>query len=353
VKIATLSNAAVIHTRRWVEYFRSRGHEVRLWSLESGPPALGAVRLPSLPLPGFLRYPLAVPALARALRAYRPDLVDAHFVPNYGLMGALSGFRPLAVTPWGSDLLVTGRADPLHAARVRFVLERADVIVADSGNLAAAARRLGGGERVSAIPWGIDLGFFRPAAERERGLLLSTRMHESIYDLPTLLHGVGPVLESRPETSLVVAGAGRLTGDLERLAERVLPRGRWHFVGRISPADLAGWLARAHVYLSASRSDSTSLSLLEAMAAGAVPVVSDLEGNRQWVSEGEGARMFPVGDPAAVTRAVLAVLDDPLWAEAARRRNRAVVERDADATVNMSRIESLFEESVSRGRRPA
>src|SRR5207253_3496085 len=42
VRIATLANASVIHTQRWVEYFRSRGHEVAVWSLEPGPPALGA-----------------------------------------------------------------------------------------------------------------------------------------------------------------------------------------------------------------------------------------------------------------------------------------------------------------------
>ena len=104
-----LSNAAVIHTRRWVEYFRGRGHEVGLWSLEPGPADLGAQALPRLPLPGFLRYPLARPALERALDRFGPALVVAHFVPNYGVLGALSGRHPLAVIAWGSDLLVVAR----------------------------------------------------------------------------------------------------------------------------------------------------------------------------------------------------------------------------------------------------
>ena len=351
MRIATLSNAAVIHTRRWVEYFRARGHEVRLWSLEPAPAGLEAERIPTLRLPGFLRYPSSVPALRRSLADFRPDVVDAHFVPNYGLMGALAGVRPLAVIPWGSDLLVAGSADRLRAARTRFVLRRADLIVADSENLAAAARALGGGDRVHAIPWGIDLARFRPGPARESGLLLSTRMHDHIYDIPTLLNGVAPVLAARPGTSLVVAGAGPLTAEMEALAARVLPRGRWRFVGRIGPEELAGWLARAEVYLSASLSDSTSLSLLEAMGSGAIPVVSDLEGNREWVAEGDGARLFPPGDAAMVTRAVRAALDDPAWADSARRRNRAVVERDADAVVNMGRIERLYEDLAARRER--
>ena len=99
---------------------------------------------------------------------------------------------------------------------------------------------------------------------------------------------------------------------------------------------------RADVYLSASLSDSTSVSLLEAMAAGAVPVVSDIEGNRDWVGEGEGARLFPCGDAAALTRALERALGEAVWAEAARGRNRRVVEERADRDLNLGRIETLF-----------
>jgi glycosyltransferase involved in cell wall biosynthesis len=91
------------------------------------------------------------------------------------------------------------------------------------------------------------------------------------------------------------------------------------------------------------------VSLLEAMASGAIPVVSDLEGNREWVSEGDGARLFRPGDAVEVTRAIRRVLDDPVWAEAARLRNRRTVEERADESVNMARIEFLFE-SLARGR---
>jgi len=354
VRIATLSNAAVVHTQRWVEHFRARGHEVGLWSLEPGPPRLGARPLPRLPLPGFLRYPLAAPALRRELAAFAPDVVDAHFVPNYGLLGALAGRRPLAVTAWGSDLLVVGPRDALQRARARFVLRRADLVLADSGNLAAAARRLGAAPaRVREIPWGVDLRRFRDRDAREPGLLLSARMHEPVYDIPTVLRGAAVVLARLPHARLVVTGDGSLRPALERMAAELLPRGRVTFTGRLELDTLAAWLARAEVYLSASRSDSTSLSLLEAMACGAVPVVSDLEGNREWVGEGDGARLFPPGDAAGLAAAALRALDDPGWTAAARARNRAVVTERADREANMARIEALFAELAGAAREPA
>ena len=342
MRIATLSNASVVHTRRWVEHLRSRGHEVRVWSLEAGDDSLGASRLPGAPLPGFARYPLAAPALRRALREFRPELVDAHYVPNYGLLGVLSGFRPLSVAAWGSDLLVAGPSNALQRARARFVLTRADLVLADSDNLAAAARALGAPPgRLRAIPWGVDRARFAPGV-REPGLLLSTRMHEPIYDLPTLLRGAAAVMAKRPETFLAIAGDGTRRADHERLAGSLLPAGRFRFLGRLAPAELADWLGRATVYLSASLSDSTSLSLLEAMSAGAIPVVSDIEGNREWVGPGEGARVFAPGDAGALSLALDAALGDAAWQSAARARNAAVIAERGDWHRNFARIESAF-----------
>jgi glycosyltransferase involved in cell wall biosynthesis len=366
VKLATLANAAVVHTRRWVEHFRARGHDVRVYSLEpawgDGAGAPGVVRLPASPLPGVFRYPLAVPPLQRELRRFGPDVVDAHFVPNYGLMGALSGFRPLSVAAWGSDLLMsTGVSRLWRDARARFTLSRAALVLCDAANLATAARRAGADPaRVRAIPWGVDRALFQPAAARERGLLLSTRMHEDVYDLPTLIEGAARVLAAHPHTQLVIAGDGSRRGALERLAASRLPRSRHRFVGRLGPAELAGWLARAEVYLSASHSDSTSQSLLEAMAAGALPVVSDIEGNREWVAgetsvemPGESmlgdARLFPPGDAAGLASAIERALADPVWGERARARNAAVIAARGDWHVNLARIEACFE-ALAAGR---
>jgi glycosyltransferase involved in cell wall biosynthesis len=352
VKIATLSNASVIHTRRWVEHFRARGHEVRLWSLESGPAELEAAPLAIPPVPAFARYVAATPALSRALRSFAPDIVDAHFVPNYGLMGALAGRHPLSVSAWGSDLLVSEQRVGLRRARVRFVLRRADLVIADAENLARAARELGAPpSRVRCIPWGIALDRFRPAGERQAGLLLSARMHEPVYDLPTLIQAAAEVMRARPATELVIAGDGSLRASLERLAAARLPAGRYRFTGRLTPDELAGWLARAEVYLSASLSDSTSLSLLEAMASGAVPVVSDIEGNREWVRDGEGARLFAPGDPASLAAALAAALADGPWRARARAHNRAVVEARGDWERNMAEVESLFGR-LAAGERP-
>ena len=344
VRIATLSNAAVVHTQRWVRHFRARGHDVRLFSLEPDPAGLGAVRLPCAPLPGFVRYPLAVPALRRELAAFAPDLVDAHYVPNYGVMAALAGRRPFSIAAWGSDLLLAAGRDPLQRLRARFALSRAALVLCDAENLARAARRAGAAAAVvRAIPWGVDRERFRPAAMREPGLIASVRMHEDVYDLQTVIRGLAPVLAESPAAHVVFAGDGSRRADLERQAADLMPAGRFRFTGRIPADEMAALLGRAEVCVSASHSDSTSQSLLEAMAAGALPVVSDIDGNREWVGPGEGAHCFACGDAAGLAAGVRRALGDPAWASAARARNAEVVARRGDWHANLARIERHFE----------
>ena len=86
------------------------------------------------------------------------------------------------------------------------------------------------------------------------------------------------------------------------------------------------------------------------MASGAVPVVSDIEGNREWVREGEGARLFPPGDVAGLAAAMESALADREWRERARTHNRSVVEARGDWTRNMAEIEALFERLAAEKR---
>jgi len=100
----------------------------------------------------------------------------------------------------------------------------------------------------------------------------------------------------------------------------------------------------------------TSLSSIPSLRSrhsseSALPVVSDIEGNRAWVTDGDGARTFAPGDAAGLARALRSARGDAAWAAAARARNRARVERDADAAVNMARVEALLAALAAAPRR--
>ena len=85
------------------------------------------------------------------------------------------------------------------------------------------------------------------------------------------------------------------------------------------------------------------VSLLEAMAAGCFPVVSDIAGNREWIEDGVGGLLFPVGDAAALGRCLERALDDRALRARAAEHNRRRVEDSATWEKTINTAEQVFE----------
>lgn len=269
--------------------------------------------------------------LEAKLASFRPDVVQAGPITTVAREVIDVWAGPLIATSWGFDLMHDAPRSASDAAAAREVLSRATVVLADNDAVAAQAVDLGAdGSRIVSFPWGVDHERFRPAGgdlRAELGLhgarvILSVRRHEEVYDVETLIRAFPAVAARFPEARLVVGGSGSLTGHLEDAASRSGARARIRFVGEREGAALAELYRTADVYVSTSLTDGSSISLLEAMACGLVPVVADIPGNRQWVDDAAGMRFRP-GDADSLAEALSRVLDDPDAAQA-----RAAVSRD-------------------------
>ena len=92
-------------------------------------------------------------------------------------------------------------------------------------------------------------------------------------------------------------------------------------------------MGRAHVYVSLAESDGTSLGLLEALALGAVPVLSDIPANRPWVRDGETG-VLTGSAPEAVADAIQRARE--LRSGDAPARNLRLVSERGDREANLS-----------------
>ena len=347
MRILLLAHAPSVHTQRWAGSLAARRHSLRLLSVVAAPGSSfpgEVVGQGGAPL-SFLRYLGARSAVRRALATWKPDVTVAHFLPNYGFLAALAGARPFVLVAWGSDLLVNARRSPLHAARARWVLGRATLTHVDGSNLEAAARSLGAPP--SALwrrPWGVDADGLAPAepwGERVRRAgalrILWTRMLEPLYDPMTFLRALAALHGRREPFHATIAGDGPLRAAMEEFVRRSGLGGQIRLVGFVDDARLRALYREHEVYASMSRSDSTSQSLLEAMAAGLYPVVSDIPGNEPWIGlpspSGGAARergtAVPVGDAGALADALSRVRADA-EAEGRVARGAAFVRAEAN-----------------------
>jgi glycosyltransferase involved in cell wall biosynthesis len=178
--------------------------------------------------------------------------------------------------------------------------------------LARAAARLGAPEdRIWTRPWGVDTDALAPrtswAARRAaapEARILWTRRLAPLYDPETFVRALGLLRRRGVPFRATVAGEGPLRPALEALARDLEIGALVRFTGWVGEEELRALYREHEIYVSLSRSDSTSQSLLEAMASGLVPVVSDIEGNREWVTHRDTGLLVPPGDAEAVACAI-------------------------------------------------
>jgi glycosyltransferase involved in cell wall biosynthesis len=352
MRILFLSDAQSHHTQRWVDYFVGAGHRCFLITLDPGLPTRAEeFTIGTNILPNFLRYPLSAIRARSLLRLIKPDLVNAHFVPSYGLVGARLKFHPLAVSTWGSDVLISPRRSWLHRKRAQYVLARADLVTADASATAEAVRDLGvDAQSVVVSPMGIQRALLGQSEKKEKNrvLILSNRRLEPLYDVATLVRAIPPVMErSEKELQFVILGEGSQKSRLLSLAIKLGVETHLDFKGVVPREVLVELYRESDVYVSTSTSDSTSVSLLEAMNFGLIPVVTDIPGNREWIQDGNNGFLFPPSNPEALANKIIYAIDHSEAWSGFRGRNQRIIQSRAVWEDNMKTIEDRFKRLTS------
>jgi glycosyltransferase involved in cell wall biosynthesis len=145
-------------------------------------------------------------------------------------------------------------------------------------------------------------------------------MLEPPYRADRVLACFAQVAASRPEARLVVANDGSLAASLQRQVGTLGLTARVQFVGRLDAQTQANWYARSRWFFSLPETDSVSVSVLEAMAHGCIPLLSDLPANRELVRDGDnglivadGATLQPAALDALLSRADSIARDNRAW----------------------------------------
>jgi glycosyltransferase involved in cell wall biosynthesis len=359
VRIAFLGDGSLGHVRRWAKYFHDQGHETLLLSFESVEGCLvPARRLRSRFPTKLLGYLSALGDIRKELAHFRPDIVNALYLGGYGFVAARSGVHPLVVSSLGSDLLVDYPSSPVHRLQIRHVLRQADLILTDADELSRIAISAGASPgKILKTYMGIDESVFFPRRSAPDGKrpgggarVVSTRNLFPVYNVDMLVDAA-PLIRAKLDAHFVVCGDGPDRARLEAKVKQLSLERSFIFKGRLDPVGIARELRAADVYVSTSRSDSTSVSLLEAMACGAVPVVTDLPANREWIRDGENGRIARNGDAASLAEAVVETLLNPVFMTVARESNLLVVNERGLWKTNMRRVEEAFMALKSRALR--
>ena len=354
------------HDHRFLSALASTDHSVALLRLERGkvqredrslPPQIeqiqwrGGVR--SLRIGDYPNYYLG---LRQVLRDHQPDVIHAGPLPSCAFLAALAGGRPLVSMSWGSDILLEADRSAWARRAVRYALQHTDVLVGDCQAVAEKAAGFGfPPERVMLFPWGVDLDHFTPQGKNklrkrlgweDEIVLLSLRSWEPLYGVDLVMRAFARAAREEPRLRLILLGSGSQAPLIQRLIHQNELAEKVHLGGQVKNSDLPEVYRSADLYLSASHSDGSSVSLMEALACGLPVLVSDIAGNKEWISEGKQGWLFPDGNEDALTAAILGAAANRKQLKAMGESARKLAEKRADWKSNFQVLLRAYQRAV-------
>jgi glycosyltransferase involved in cell wall biosynthesis len=281
------------------------------------------------------------------------DLIHVHWAIPTGLIGV-----------WVSGLLRKHIVVTIHGSDLRLALEKPGFLRKIFVNVCKNAAHLNcvsnvqkkemeqlniPSEKISIIPMGVDEVFFEKGKERKLELnrrpfiILSNRNLLPIYNVSLLIRAIPLILKEEPGTKFLIAGDGSERENLATEVKNLNLSAFVQFLGRVPHQEMPRLLAQADVYVSTSPYDGTSVSLLEALASGAFPVVVDIPSNREWVADGDNGFLVPKENEYMLAKKIVEAIRNHRLLGEACEKNRKIAERRAYWRENIKKITELYQ----------
>ncbi|MEZ6064835.1 MAG: glycosyltransferase [Planctomycetaceae bacterium] len=285
----------------------------------------------------------AIRRLSQLYREHGVDLVHTHntYPHFYGAIAAkLSGIPAVINTQHGRG------AGDNWKAHMQFRMANCWTarIVGVSEDAARICRRQDprAAQRIIHLWNGIDLSRFTWHGPADKPVAISVARLSQIKDFPTLLRGVAKVITQVPDFRLRIVGDGPERLRLERLTDELSLRGHVEFLGERN--DVPELLRDAGFFVSSTKSEGVSLTLLEAMAVGLPVLTTSVGGNPEVVADGETGRLVEPLNPDAIAAGMLEMLRDRDEWPLLGRNGRERVEEHFNVRKMVSSYEALYAE---------
>jgi glycosyltransferase involved in cell wall biosynthesis len=262
-----------------------------------------------------------------------PDVVhiNSHlFLSNYQAARAASSLGlPVVVTVHGVMVRRGLILDTLQRVYLRTVASSlfdiaAAVICLTENDAAAIAKLVKSDSKISIIPNGVDIDFFKPSADKVENLIAWVGRLVPEKGLVYLLKAMPEVVSKIPAARLVLVGDGILSEELLGLVHVLGLRDNVEFLGTVGRVKVVEILSRASVFAFPSLREGLPFSVLEAMACGVPVIGSNIPGVNDLVDNGVSGLLVQPRESEALAKAIISLLKDDkrrrIMSEAARSK---------------------------------
>jgi glycosyltransferase involved in cell wall biosynthesis len=300
-----------------------------------------------------INYLKALPKLRRFIRSFNPDLIHAHYVSSYGLLGALSGRHPFILSVWGTDILEFPLKSRLRKWLITFNFKKADAIFATSRYLASAAQQYTD-KSILISPFGVNLDRFncdrinKKQKDKDDLIVIGTvKTLEPIYGIDILIKAYKILKEKNPTINmkLLIVGEGNERQNLAKLVKDLSLEKSVEFTGYIPPSKIANYFSQIDIFANLSRRESFGVSVLEAMACH-IPVVATSVGGLKEIVSGECGFLVPPDNITDTVKALEKLAAGSELRSEFGKKGRLRVQKYYDWNRNISDVISVYNKYI-------
>jgi glycosyltransferase involved in cell wall biosynthesis len=279
--------------------------------------------------------------LKKIIRDTKPDVIHIH---QMVLLAALTIFAnrkikiPTLVTAWGSDVLINPQRSWILRKVVQYILHYGNVFTANSAFLEKNMRRYSNKElKIVRCHYGIDIKEHK--IEKE-DIIFSNRQLKPLYRIDAIVKAFQKFHQLHPGWTLVIAADGDEKMKLQELVDNLRLQSVVKFVGWLNNEENIQYYCKSKIWVSVPCSDSTAVSLLEAMYYGAIPVVYALPATQEWIENEVNGIVVNDLDEDFLERA--------LHIDIARciEKNRKLVIKEASKEANRVKFLQLYQQLI-------
>lgn len=370
MKICLIGNLESIHIQKWVNHFLDSGHEVHIITdfpdgkISNENLKIHQIKKANLSRNFFAFYIklfVNVIHINFLIKKINPDIFHAHFTLFYGFYGVLTP-RPLILSVWGSDILKLPKESMISKYIVNYTLKKADKITTTAEFMKSYLINefKVQEEKVIRIPWGININIFNKRyTKKERELkeylkikdnntvVISNRVLFPYYNIDKIIKAIPHVLKSNSNTIFVFI-RGYVTSEFEDKmklkAEKLGVTKNIRFISRnLTPEEMAIHLNISDIFISIPKTDQFGGSIMEGMACGLIPIVSNIKVYYQYLSDINALFVDP-DDHIDLAEKIIHCIENPNIKVKFYKINRRIIEENESWDINAQKMMNLYEE---------
>jgi len=219
------------------------------------------------------------------IKQYNPSFIIILQVDTGAFLTLLAKKKniPSLIIAMGSDILLNPQKGSIHRAMIRFVLRRSKYYNTDAKCVADKMKELiGKNIDVHLANFGFNNNI--QVAVKQK-IIYSNRLQKPLYRIENIIRSFAIFAHKNPDWTLVVAASGE-EEHLNEVIKTLHLEDKVQMVGWLDSQMNNYYYSIATIWVSIPMSDSTPISMIEAMRAECVPIVPDLPAMHEWITDG-------------------------------------------------------------------